>query len=216
MCDGNTCNIFRFYDKYTQGKRNYYLDKLFKPGTATPDWAKIKRNPTLFFEEKIDTDTPMGQLEFSDLKVSDNFSQSIITNPITQSKNIQLTVKDQIPNGATGSWVIRLDNPVIAEGLGLKLQAKIATENMEGEGVAMLIRTLSGNGDLESLDISAAATSRNTISITGNESMKMYEVDLDYFPSDVRQIALIFQILPNTSGTAYIDDIRLDVMEVVE
>ena len=112
--------------------------------------------------------------------------------------------------------MIRLDNPVIAEGLGLKLQAKIATENMEGEGVAMLIRTLSGNGDLESLDISAAATSRNTISITGNESMKMYEVDLDYFPSDVRQIALIFQILPNTSGTAYIDDIRLDVMEVVE
>jgi len=215
MCDGNTCNIFRFYDKYTQGKRKYYLDKLFKPGTTTPDWARIKRAATLFFEEKVETDTPMGQLELSDLKTTTNFSAAIIDNPITQSKNIQLSVKEQIPNGATGSWVIRLDNPVIEEGLGLKLQAKIATEAMEGEGVAMLIRTLSGD-DLEALDISAAATSRNMHSITGNQSLQMYEIDLNYFPSDVRQIALIFQILPNTSGTAFLDDIRLDVMEVVK
>ncbi|MFK7983036.1 MAG: hypothetical protein AB8G86_23855 [Saprospiraceae bacterium] len=214
MCDGNRCNVFGYYDKYTQGKRAYYLDKLFKPGTPTPDWAKIKRNPSLFFEEKIETNTPLGQLEFSDLKISTNFSSAITVNPVTQSKNIELRVKDQIPNGATGSWVIRLDNPVIEEGLGLKLQAKIATENMEGEGVAMLVRTLSG--DVTSLDISGAATSRNTHSITGNQAEKLYEVNLDYYPSDVRQIALIFQILPNTSGTAYLDDIRLEVMEVVK
>ena len=216
MCDGNTCNIFNFYDQYTQGKRKYYLDKLFKPGTLTPDWGKVKRKATPFFEELVDTDTPMGQLEFSDLKIITNFSHAITTNPITQAKNIQLTVKDQIPNGATGSWVIRLDNPVIEEGLGLKLIATIATENMEGEGVAMVMRTLSGNDDLASLTISAAASSRSTASITGNLAAKRYVVDLDYFPSDVQQIALIFQILPNTSGTVYLDDIRLDVMEVVK
>jgi len=214
MCDGNTCNIFKFYDKYTQGKRTYYLDKLFRVSTGIPDWGRIKRKATPFFEEKVESDTPMGQLEFSDLKITTNFTQTITTNPISQTKNIQLTVKEKIPNGATGSWVIRLDNPTIEEGLGLKLRANIATENMEGEGVAMLIRTLSGQ--LDALDISAAATSRNTTSITGDLVAKKYEIDLDYYPSDVRQIALIFQILPNTSGTVYLDDIQLDVMEVVK
>lgn len=214
MCDGNTCNIFNFYDKYTQGKRTYYLDKLFRTSTATPDWGRIKRKATPFFEEKVNSDTPIGQLEFSDLKIKTNFTQAITTHPVSQTKSIQLTVKEQIPNGATGSWVIRLDNPTIEEGLGLKLSASIATENMEGEGVAMIIRTLSGQ--LEALDISAAATSRNTTSIKGDLAEKEYEVDLDYFPSDVRQIALIFQILPNTSGTVYLNDIQLDVMEVVK
>ncbi len=212
MCDGNVCDIFNFYDKYTQGKRSYYLDKLFRPSTPTPDWGKIKRKPTPFFEETVETDNPMGRLEFSDLKSATNYSHTISINPTSNTKSIQVTAKQSIPNAATGSWVIRLDNPSIAEGLGLKLKAKIATENMEGEGVVMIIRTLSG--ELEDLDISAAATSRTTNSITGTKPFTPYEIDLPYYPSDVRQIALIFQILPNTTGAFYLDDIQLDIMSV--
>lgn len=211
MCDGNICDIFSLYDKYTQGKRTYYLDKLFSASTPTPDWGKIKRKAMPFFEETVETDNPMGQLEFSDLKTATNYSHTITVNPTANTKSIQVTAKQGIPNAATGSWVIRLDNPAITEGLGLKLKAKIATENMEGEGVAMIIRTLSGEqGDL---DISAAATSRNIAKITGNQALTSYEIDLAYYPSDVRQIALIFQILPNTTGTFFLDDIQLDVME---
>lgn len=212
MCDGTVCDIFSLYDEYTQGKRTYYLDKLFRPSTPTPDWGKIKRKATPFFEEAVETDNPMGQLEFSNLKTATNYSHTISLNPTSNTKNIQVTAKQGTPSTSTGSWVIRLDNPSIAEGLGLKLKAKIATENMEGEGVVMIIRTLSGQ--TESLDISAAATSRNTARITGNQALTAYEIDLVYYPSDVQQIALIFQILPNTTGTFYLDDIQLDVMEV--
>ena len=211
MCDGNICDIFSFYDEYTLGKRTYYLDKLFRPSTPTPNWGKIKRKATPFFEEKVETDNPLGQLEFSDLKTATNYSHTISLNPISNTRNIQITAKQGIPNAATGSWVIRLDNPSIAEGLGLRLRAKIATENMEGEGVTMIIRTLSGQK--ESLDISAAATSRNTDRITGTQGITPYEIDLPYYPSNVQQIALIFQILPNTIGTFYLDDIQLDIME---
>lgn len=211
MCDGNVCDIFSLYDQYTQGKRAYYLDKLFKPTTGTPDWGKIKRKATLFFEEKVDRDIPDGDIEVSDLKASTNFTHSIEINPTTTAKSIQLTAKDKIPNGATGSWVIRLDKPNIAEGLGLRLKANLTTENMEGEGVAIVLRTLSGQN--EPFDISGATSSRNTTSIVGTTPETPYEVTLNYYPSKVQQIALIFQILPNTAGTVYIDDIQLDIME---
>ena len=212
MCDGNKCDIFAYYDQYTQGKRTYYLDKLFGLAAGIPDWGRVKRKAIPFFEEPVDTDNPMGQLEFSDLKAATNFTYNITDNPISNTKKIQIEAKQKIPNSATGSWVIRLDNPSIEEGLGLKLQAKISTENMEGEGVAIILRTLSGQS--ESLDISAANSTRNTTNIIGNQAETLYEVDLSYYPSNVQQIALIFQILPNTAGTVFIDDIKLDIMKV--
>jgi len=212
MCDGNFCDIFSLYDQYTLGKRAYYIDKLFRTTTEIPAWGKLKSKATLLFEEKVETDTPIGALEFSDQAIADNFSQTIAINPTSDAKSIQLIAREKIANNASGSWVIRLDDPVIEEGLGLRLQAKITTENLEGQGFAMLLRTLSGNQ--AALDISAATSSRNSTNITGTQTETLYEIDLGYYPSDVRQIALIFQLLPNTTGTVYIDDIQLDIMEV--
>lgn len=212
MCDGNKCDVFAFYDQYTQGKRPYYLDKLFGVAAGIPDWGRIKRKATPFFEERIETNNPKGTLEFSDIKAANNFTYAVVNNPITNSKNIKIEALQKIPNSATGSWVIRLDNPSIEEGLGLKLKAKVATENLEGEGVAIILRTLSGR--TEALDISAANSTRNTTNILGTQSATLYEVDLSYYPSDVQQIELMFQILPNTAGTVFIDDINLDIMEV--
>jgi len=176
MCDGNICDVFAYYDQYTKGKRPYYLDKLFGLATGIPDWGRIKRKAIPYFEEPVNTNRPMGQLEFSDLKAATNFTYDIIENPISNTKSIQIAAKEKIPNGATGSWVIRLDNPSIEEGLGLRLKANMATENMEGEGVVMILRTLSGQR--ESLDISAANSTRNTTNIKGTQAMMFYEVDL--------------------------------------
>lgn len=211
MCDGNVCDIFDFYDKYTLGKRAYYLDELFNAAAPNPDWGRIKVTETIFFEEDMENRMMEGQLELTDTIAASNFSQKILFNPTTQSKVLQLTAQTILGTPASANWIYRLDNPIIKEGVDLKLSAKISTENMEGEGIILAIRTISGDNSIS--EVSAAISSRNITEITGESAERIVDLVLPYCPSKLQQIELIFQIAPNTSGIANLDDVKLSIME---
>ncbi len=211
MCDGNVCDIFSFYDQYTLGKRAYYLDELFNAAAPNPDWGKIKTKETVFFEEDMEDRMMVGQFELTDSSFLNNFSRKVLFNPASQSKRLQLTAQSILNTPASANWIYRLNNPVIPEGVDLKLSAKISTENMQGEGIVLAIRTISGNN--ETTEVSAAISSRNVLEITGNTAEKTFDLILPYCPSDLQQIELIFQIAPNTSGIVNLDDVKLSIME---
>jgi len=205
MCDGNSCNVFAYYDKYTLGKRAYYLDKLFRLSTQTPDWGKIKSKATTFFKEDVESAEVEGQL----IAPNDNFTGIITENPLNQSKSIALTAVGKFENNNLGGWTIQLDNPDIAEGVDLKFSTQIIAEDLKGEGINLILRTYSGdNTD----SVISAATSRKITDLS-NLTAEIEALTLIYYPSDVQQIEIILQILPNTSGTVYFDDLNLSVME---
>ena len=206
MCDGNTCNVFSYYDQYTLGKRAYYIDKLFRLSTPTPDWGKIKSRETPFFEQNLEAEGVIGQLETMNNTL---LTGMISENPLNQSKSITLTVVEEFENNTLEGWVIQLDKPVIAEGVDLKFSTQIIAEDLKGEGVNLILRTYSGT-DTES--IISAATSKKITNLS-NLTAEIEALTLNYYPSDVQQIEIILQILPNTSGTVYFDDLKLSVME---
>lgn len=205
MCDGKSCNVFAYYDKYTLGKRAYYLDKLFKLSTPTPDWGRIKSNATTFFEENVESSDVAGHL----MAPNENFTGGIAENPLNQSKSIKLSNSGKIENSNLGGWVIQLDNPVIEEGVDLKFSIQVISEDFEGEGINLILRTYSG--DTTESVISAATSKKLTDLAPLTASIE--ELTLAYYPSDVQQIEIFLQILPNSSGTVYFDDLKLSVME---
>lgn len=206
MCDGNACDVFAYYDKYTLGKRAYYLDKLFRLSTPAPNWSKVKSRETIFFEEDAESDQVAENLAL----LSTNFKGTIAENPISQSKSIALEAVEKLTGGdEVGEWIIRLESPVISEGVDLKFTTQIASENLSGAGINLILRTYSRNNSETEI---SAATSKRINNLT-NLTNQIEALTLTYFPSDVQQIEIILQILPNTSGTVYFDNLKLSVME---
>lgn len=205
MCDGNRCDVFSYYDKHTLGKRAYYLDKLFSLSTPTPNWGKIKSKATTFFEEDVESSEVEGEL----MAPHANFKGTIAENPINQSKSIKLSNAGKFENSMLGGWVIQLDNPDIQEGVDLKFSTQVIAEDLKGEGINLILRTYSGD---TTKSVISSATSKKLTDLS-NLTSQIEELTLIYYPSDVQQIEIILQILPNTSGTVYFDDLNLSVME---
>lgn len=211
MCDGNVCDIFDFYDKYTLGKRAYYLDELFNPATPVPIWGRLNRKATVIFEEDMEGKIVEGMLEVTDPIYATNFSQSVAQNLATSSKILQLDAEDILDNPVSANWIYRIEEVSISEGAGLKLSAKISTQQMVGEGIVLAIRVISVDNGVE--EVTAATSSRNQSDISGTSAEKLYELSLPYAPAKIQRIELIFQIAPNTSGRANLDDVQLSITE---
>ncbi len=205
MCDGNSCDVFSYYDKYTLGKRAYYLDKLFRLSTPTPNWGKIKKDATTFFEEDVESSEVKGTL----MAPNANFTGTIAENPLNQSRSIKLSNTGKFENSKLGGWIIQLDKPDIQEGVDLKFSTQIIAEDLKGEGINLVLRTYSGDTTER---VISSATSKKLTNLS-NLSSVTEALTLVYYPSNVQQIEIILQILPNTSGTVYFDDLNLSVME---
>ncbi|MEM1124144.1 MAG: hypothetical protein AAGJ18_27150, partial [Bacteroidota bacterium] len=152
-----------------------------------------------------------GQLEITDSTFSNNFTHKITTLPNATSKNLQITAKHILNNPVSSNWIYRIDQPAVQEGDALQLSAIISTENMQGEGIVLAIRTISENDQFS--EVSAAISSRSSLEITGTSPAKKYSIILPYCPSNVQQIELIFRITPNTSGIVNFDDVNLSILE---
>ncbi len=205
MCDGNQCDVFSYYDKYTLGRRPYYVDKLLSLTTSTPNWGRIKTKATTFFEENLETEQFAGEV----IAPNENFVGEIVENPLTGSKSIALSAQGKFEFSNPGGWIIQLDNPDIEEGVDLRFSTQITGVDLKGEGVKLILRTYSG--DNQETEISESAF--KVITNLSESQATMEAFTLIYYPSDVQQIEIILQILPNTTGTVYFDDLKLSVME---
>lgn len=91
----------------------------------------------------------------------------------------------------------------------LKLSVDIKLENVEGEGVSIVIR---GDDTPVPQDYAELfATTQGTIAITGTHHWKTYNVTLEEpITPDIQSITVYMVMLPNTSGTAYFDEVQLE------
>ena len=97
----------------------------------------------------------------------------------------------------------------IPTGAKLTLKAKIKTVNMQGEGISI---AMGGNKGVNDNYASAFFTeSRGKVAISGTNEFKEYTLTFDSFPANTYSFYVLFFFLPNTTGTAYYDDVTLSV-----
>lgn len=90
-------------------------------------------------------------------------------------------------------------------GAKLTLKAKIKALNLVGPGLSIAIR-----GDKAGQTSSVFfQTTQGTTPITGNFDFKEFSVSLDSYAGNADNIIIFLVFLPDTTGTAYIDDITL-------
>lgn len=211
MCGSGACDNFSVYGEYTLGKRTYYLDKLFKGVTSIPDWGKIKTNESVLFQDDFERKSKSGEFIISDVVYLANFEKRQLLNESSNSKSIKLTAKEQLDNSVIATWEININQPLLQEGIGLKLEVNVSTDELIGEGAAIYLETFSGNSEFP--DLSASSSTRRINKIEGTQDLKPYVLEIPYFPSDVQQIKISLRILPKTSGSVYFDDLTLKVLE---
>lgn len=91
----------------------------------------------------------------------------------------------------------------------LTLKAKIKTVNVVGKGISLVIRgdkVVNGKSTVPFF-----ATTQGTTQITGNSDFKEYTITSDAYPGNLDYITLYLIYLPQTTGTAYFDDVSLTI-----
>lgn len=99
----------------------------------------------------------------------------------------------------------------IPAGTGLRLETMIMLEDMRGNGIAIAVRaddTKTAEGEAE-----AIASTERLLPITGTKDWTAYSVTLWNISSGIKSITVYLLYLPDTSGTAYFDNITLTVVE---
>lgn len=97
----------------------------------------------------------------------------------------------------------------IPAGAKLTMKVKIKTVNMNGEGISI---ALGGNYGADKNYASAFFTeSRGKTAITGTKDFTEYTINFDSFPANAYSVYVLIFFLPNTTGTAYYDDVSLAV-----
>lgn len=211
MCGSGTCDNFSVYGQYTLGKRTYYLDKLFKGFTSIPDWGKVKSKESILFQDDFERKSKSGELVISDVVYLENFEKRQLVNESTNSKSIKLSAKEQLDNPVTATWEININQPLIQEGVGLKLEVNVSADKLIGEGAAIYLETFSGHPEFP--DLSSSSSTRRINRIEGTHALKPYVLEIPYFPSEVQQIKIGLRLLPKTSGSVYFDDLTLKILD---
>ena len=98
----------------------------------------------------------------------------------------------------------------IPAGAKLTMKAKIKTLNIKGgDGISI---AMGGNYGADKNYASAFFTeSRGKVAITGTKDFTEYTVSFDSFPANTYSVYVLIFFLPNTTGTAYYDDVSLAV-----
>jgi hypothetical protein len=207
MCGSpNNCNQFALYNDFTPALREYYLDELFLETTPVPDWAKEKTTQTIFFED--DFSNP-GNWVFREANVStpNAFIGSKINTDSTNALKIQAS--DRLLEGQFSSWSYTFSNPVLKEGTSLKLTATISANSLSGTGAAIALRTDSGTRTRPS----GFSTSQGLYPIKGIQNQRTFSITLDYVPTEINTLYIFLLMLPESSGSVYFEDMRLEVLE---
>jgi len=156
---------------------------------------------------------PLQLLKNSDMELTDQIWESggtggtfLAERTIEESYSPTHSLKLSSPNLEPDYfWFFRQRySEKIPIGEKLTLSAMIKGVDLVGEGVAIAIRCDGpGTGLLQ------FETSQTSIDINGTFDWTSYTIDLSNVQSDVTSIYAFLIIRPNTTGTAYFDDVTL-------
>ncbi len=96
-------------------------------------------------------------------------------------------------------------------GKKVKLSAFIKLEELEGEGLSIVVR-----GDTDDPNPSAEwfHTTQGRVLITGDHKWEEYTLTTDdVIPASITNLTVYIVYLPNTSGSAWVDDISLNYVD---
>lgn len=195
---------YSIYGEYTQDRRDYYLDELFgtHDGTA-PEWSMPKTNEKVVYESDF---TEIGEWtirSFVSETPEDYISFGLdSTSPVSDPSALFIT-SDNVNSETTHYWRLELNNPDIDPNSQLQLTAKIRGENLEGQGISISMRGDDSDGERSIFFIGESFEEQSDFGFVDvNLSIEPYTPIVD-------KVLVFFLIQSGTSGTAYLDDLKL-------
>ncbi|MVM30963.1 hypothetical protein GO755_13055 [Spirosoma sp. HMF4905] len=172
---------------------------------ATPyqDWSSAVNRNSLVKPNSysVDYTTEAASSPSHSIKVSCNAAYNDSTYHLLQQNFYMASSSSSPPAGAK---VLS-----IPAGAKLTMKAKIKTVNIKGEGINI---AMGGYYGADKKYASAFYTeSRGKISINGTNDFTEYTISFDSFPPNVYNMYVIIFFMPNTTGTAYYDDVSLAI-----
>ena len=126
-----------------------------------------------------------------------------------KSENHSLKILNPTSNASKwGNWNQQIIDS-IPTGKNSSLKVLIKTDNIAGNGVALMIRC-----DDSYDNFITGVSTEGSINITGTSDWKEYSLKLsDNTPANTAKLYIYLVLLSNTSGTVYFDDITYSYSE---
>jgi hypothetical protein len=115
-----------------------------------------------------------------------------------------LKISKTVPDSLNSAYYVQIYSGQMPVGRNLTLQVHVKGLNLEGDGVSILLLC----NDIDDSTVQFTGTEGDK-SIAGTFDWTSYKLELIDLKSEVRKIYVFLFYLPNTTGTAYFDDITL-------
>jgi hypothetical protein len=190
--------LFGLYSKDTPEKRAYYLDELLDPNPPEPVWASAKVNPTVIFNDSINsTDTNWEYSNTTNSTHSGEISAEFFFSPESSLK-ISATESSEF-----SFWRYRFSPEGLEQESRLTMEVSVRLENVTNDGVSIAMRGDSENGMV------FFNTTQGTTTINGTSPFTTYTVETPYYVETVDTINLFLILAGNSTGTVYFEDIKI-------
>lgn len=194
----------REYGQWTLDRREYYLNELF--GThdgSIPDWSLPKTNEKVVYESDF---TEIGEWtirSFVSETPEDYISFGLDSTSFNSGPSSLFITSDNVNSETTHYWRLELNNLDIDPNSQLQLTAKIRGENLEGQGISISMRGDDSDGERSIFFIGESFEDQSDFGFVDvNLSIEPYTPIVD-------KVLVFFLIQSGTSGTAYLDDLKL-------
>ncbi len=197
-------NPFDVYAEWTLDRKDYYLDELFGAHDgSTPIWAHAKTNERVIYESDFDEIGDWTIRSFASETPEEYISFGVDSTQFTSPPSSLYISSSNIDAETSHYWRLELNNPNIDPNSQLELTARIRGENLEGQGITISIRGDDSDGD-------------RGIFFRGEPIVDQSDFDfqnvrltVEPYTPVVDKVLIFFVILSETSGTAYLDELRL-------
>ncbi|MDA0194234.1 MAG: hypothetical protein O2887_04380 [Bacteroidetes bacterium] len=193
------------YNQYTPILKAYLIDELFDETIPDPEWTKDK---TAEYELSINSSVESGTAGWDFLRIGDVFNRGESygerTNEFAADGDYSLKIIAGKEYDATPAWRLRISSVNdVPETADLVLTVRVKLQSIVGTGVS-----IAGGFDING-QILTFKSSENDLTLAGTSDFQTYQLVIPYFPNTPPDIKIVLFMLPNTTGVAYFDDIRL-------
>lgn len=108
-------------------------------------------------------------------------------------------------NSIFSYWFQNVSSPPVPSGKRLVLKVKVRLDNVEGQGVALVLR---GDRNGQPQPVFFSSTENNTL-IEGMADFEEYTLMTEPITESIDNLSVFLVYLRSTTGTAYFDDISL-------
>jgi hypothetical protein len=183
-------NQFVVYDQETDEKRDYYIDELFDPSTASPAWLHVEKSDRTPVFENVTTGWQFFAVDGS-------------TNTGTREDDNSFHIHG---TGIAGDsyWQLSLPSDGLAIGSALVATFTVKTSGVAGGGASVTIHP-----DL-SKNQSFWTSTGLYYSLDGTHEWQTLKLTLNCYPNDKPPMYLYLSLVGTASGDVWFKDVSVD------